>query len=29
MTSAENPCAASGLALHPDFCILSIKRLLP
>lgn len=24
VTSAEQPCALSGHALHPDFCILSI-----
>jgi len=25
ITSAEVPCAVSSEALHPDFCILSIK----
>lgn len=26
MTSAHFPCALSQTALHPDFCILSIKK---
>jgi hypothetical protein len=26
ITSAELPCAASQDALHPDFCVLSIKQ---
>lgn len=26
ITSKEEPCAVSGDGLHPDFCILSIKR---
>lgn len=25
MTSAAQPCAVSSLALHPDFCILSVR----
>lgn len=25
ITSAAEPCAVSGEALHPDFCILSIR----
>src|SRR5689334_23335956 len=27
ITSAEQPCALSNRALHPDYCILSIKKL--
>jgi hypothetical protein len=27
ITSADNPCALSEDALHPDFCVLSIKKL--
>jgi len=27
ITSAEDPCALSDAALHPDFCILSINRI--
>jgi Domain of unknown function (DUF3850) len=27
ITSADYPCALSANALHPDFCILSIKKL--
>jgi Domain of unknown function (DUF3850) len=27
LTSAEEPCAASDEALHPEFCILSIRLL--
>jgi len=27
ITSADHPCALSKGALHPDFCILSIKKL--
>jgi hypothetical protein len=26
ITSAKHPCALSQTALHPDFCILSIKK---
>ena len=27
ITSADQPCALSNLALHTDYCILSIKKL--
>jgi hypothetical protein len=27
VTSTKNPCALSETSLHPDFCILSIKKL--
>lgn len=27
MTSAHVPCAVSDEALHPDFCILSVRRI--
>lgn len=27
ITSADQPCALSNRALHPDYCILSIKKL--
>jgi len=27
VTSTKNPCALSEASLHPDFCILSIKKL--
>lgn len=26
MTSTDEPCAVSKEALHPDFCILSVRR---
>ncbi len=26
ITSVAEPCAVSGEALHPDFCILSVRR---